>query len=142
MNQDDADDIQRAILGGYYLPDLPDADERENELINHPSYYQGCAQSTRPIVLMLGMLESWLDEECILAIENNHFVHTSFHMGEVITHLWRYGRKEGEALKDLRKAEWYLQRINERYPNNLKYFIPKQAIEMIRALISEDFPDA
>jgi Protein of unknwon function (DUF3310) len=112
------------------------------ESINHPSYYQGCAQPTRPIVLMLGVPESWIDEECIVAIENNRFVRTSFHMGEVITHLWRYGRKEGEALKDLRKAQWYLHRINERYPSNLNYAKIKQAIEMIRTLIAKDFPDA
>jgi Protein of unknwon function (DUF3310) len=112
------------------------------ELVNHPSYYAQCSEATRPIVMLLGIPHEWLDEECIIAIENNHFAHTSFHMGEVITHLWRYGKKPLECRKDLEKSQWYLRRINERYPSNLKFLDHVKAIAMIDKLIAKDFDNA
>ena len=46
--------------------------------------------------------------ECIDIIE-----HFNFNIGVAIKHLWRAGLK-GEALEDLQKAAWYLQREIER----------------------------
>lgn len=46
--------------------------------------------------------------ECIDIIE-----HFGFNIGTAIKHLWRSGLK-GEALEDLRKAAWYIQREIER----------------------------
>lgn len=46
--------------------------------------------------------------ECIDIIE-----HFNFNIGVIIKHLWRAGLK-GDALEDLQKAAWYLQREIER----------------------------
>lgn len=42
--------------------------------------------------------------ECITIVE-----HFTFNVGNAIKYLWRAGLK-GEALEDLRKAVWYIQR--------------------------------
>jgi hypothetical protein len=46
--------------------------------------------------------------ECIDVIE-----HFNFNLGAVIKHVWRAGLR-GEAMEDLRKAQWYLNREIER----------------------------
>jgi Protein of unknwon function (DUF3310) len=110
-----------------------------NDLINHPNYYAQCSEATRAIVVLLGISSEWIDEECILAIENHQFVQTSFHLGEVITHLWRYGNKPGEARKDLEKARWYLNRLNRLNPFGDDRYTYNKALEMIEELIVKDF---
>jgi hypothetical protein len=47
--------------------------------------------------------------ECIQITE-----HFSFCLGNVIKYVWRAGLK-GDALEDLKKAKWYLEREIERY---------------------------
>lgn len=62
--------------------------------INHPFHYAG------------GKVE------CIDAIESsmNPGEFRGFLKGQVIKYIWRYERK-GKALEDLRKAKWYLERL-------------------------------
>ena len=51
--------------------------------------------------------------ECIDAIEsatNSGFEH--YLQGVIIKYLWRY-RYKGKPVEDLRKAEWYLQKLIE-----------------------------
>jgi hypothetical protein len=63
--------------------------------INHPSHYTSsparCPECSRPI-------------ECIDVAE-----HQNFCLGNAMKYLWRAGLK-GDALEDLRKAQWYLAR--------------------------------
>lgn len=49
--------------------------------------------------------------ECIDVIE-----HMNFCVGNAIKYLWRAGLK-GEALEDLRKARWYVEREIQRLEN-------------------------
>lgn len=37
-----------------------------------------------------------------------------FHLGNVVKYVLRAGRKSADALEDLRKAQWYLEREIER----------------------------
>jgi hypothetical protein len=64
---------------------------REKEVVDHPAHYNQIP----------GI-------ECIDVIE-----HFSYPIGVVIKHLWRAGLK-GEAMEDLKKAQWYLNREIER----------------------------
>lgn len=42
--------------------------------------------------------------ECVVVVE-----HMNFCVGNAVKYLWRAGEK-GDALEDLRKAEWYVRR--------------------------------
>jgi hypothetical protein len=57
------------------------------DLVNHPPHYKHPS-----------------GVECITIVE-----HMSFLRGNAIKYLWRAGQK-GDALEDLRKARWYLDR--------------------------------
>jgi hypothetical protein len=46
--------------------------------------------------------------ECIQITE-----HMNFNLGNAIKYIWRAGKK-GDALQDLQKARWYLEREIER----------------------------
>lgn len=63
---------------------------RDPDLINHPSHYN----------------EHPSGVECITITEA-----FNFNVGNVIKYSWRAGLKEGtDAVMDLRKAAWYIQR--------------------------------
>jgi hypothetical protein len=59
-----------------------------NDPVNHPAHYTGDPSGV----------------ECITVTENH-----SFCLGNVIKYCWRAGRK-GDAVEDLKKARWYLDR--------------------------------
>lgn len=56
--------------------------------INHPPHYN----------------EHPSKEECITIVE-----HFNFNMGNAIKYIWRADQK-GDAISDLKKAAWYIQR--------------------------------
>ncbi len=56
--------------------------------VNHPNHY--CSHPS--------------GVECITVVE-----HMSFNVGNAIKYLWRMGQKQN-ALEDLRKARWYIDR--------------------------------
>jgi len=58
--------------------------------INHPSYYDHPSRA---------------DIECIDIIE-----WFPFNVGAAIKYLWRAGRKNPDAITDLKKARWYIER--------------------------------
>lgn len=60
--------------------------------VNHPAHYT----------------EHPSGVECITVAE-----HLSFNLGSALKYIWRAGRK-GDAIEDLRKAEWYIRREIER----------------------------
>lgn len=60
--------------------------------VNHPPHYNAHASGV----------------ECIQIVE-----HMSFNIGNAIKYLWRADEK-GQALQDLKKAAWYVQREIER----------------------------
>ena len=63
-----------------------------SEAVNHPAHYNANPSGV----------------ECITVIE-----HMSFNVGNAIKYLWRADEK-GNALEDLQKAKWYVQREIER----------------------------
>lgn len=67
----------------------------QNDAVNHPSHYTGHASGI----------------ECIKITE-----HFNFCTGNAIKYLWRAGQK-GDAVQDLRKAIWYIEREISRLQN-------------------------
>lgn len=67
----------------------------KSDMVNHPPHYA------------VGGLE------CIDVIES---LGLGYHLGQVLKYLWRAGRK-GDALEDLKKARWYLDREIARRQN-------------------------
>ena len=65
---------------------------KEDDPVNHPSHY-----NSHPSGI-----------ECIDVVE-----HMGFSIGNAIKYLWRAGLK-GDALEDLKKARWYLDREIQR----------------------------
>lgn len=63
-----------------------------SEQVNHPDHYNQIA----------GI-------ECIDVVE-----HFNFNLGNAIKYIWRAGLKSPDALTDLKKAVWYVQRELER----------------------------
>lgn len=63
-----------------------------HDAVNHPAHY-----TSHPAGI-----------ECIDVVE-----HLPFNIGNAIKYLWRAGLK-GDAVEDLRKAEWYARREIER----------------------------
>lgn len=63
-----------------------------NDPVNHPTHY-----TSHPAGV-----------ECITVVE-----HYSFNIGNAIKYLWRAGLK-GDAVEDLEKARWYVNRELER----------------------------
>lgn len=64
--------------------DIPNA----SDSVNHPSHYKGHPSGI----------------ECIQIVE-----HMNFCLGNAVKYIWRAGLK-GDAIEDLKKAQWYLQR--------------------------------
>lgn len=73
------------VRGAGLLPIPPD-------LINHPPHYKAHPSGV----------------ECIQITE-----HMSFNLGNAVKYIWRADEK-GDALEDLRKAAWYVNREIER----------------------------
>ena len=68
----------------------------QDDAINHPPHYTGHASGV----------------ECITVTEHHNFC-----IGNAIKYLWRAGSK-GDAVQDLRKAIWYIEReINRLHQN-------------------------
>jgi hypothetical protein len=67
-----------------------------SDLVNHPPHYTSHPSGV----------------ECIQVTE-----HLNFCIGNAIKYLWRAGLK-GEALEDLRKAAWYINREINRLERN------------------------
>lgn len=78
--KDEADDI--TTFGDAALPPAVD------ELVDHPAHYTSHASGV----------------ECIQITE-----HMNFCCGNAIKYIWRAGEK-GDAITDLKKARWYLDR--------------------------------
>ena len=92
----------KAIYGTRLTPDektvtapMPDPDPVSDKTIfpahdpvNHPAHYTSSKSGI----------------ECIDVVE-----HLSFNIGNAIKYLWRAGKK-GDALEDLRKSRWYVDR--------------------------------
>lgn len=67
-------------------------DAPDDDPVNHPAHYTRHPSGT----------------ECIEITE-----HMGFNLGNVIKYVWRSGER-GEALTDLKKAKWYLEREIQR----------------------------
>ncbi len=65
-----------------------DENEKKSDPVNHPKHY-----TLHPSGV-----------ECITVTE-----HFNFNLGNVIKYIWRKGEK-GNAIQDLQKARWYLDR--------------------------------
>jgi len=62
------------------------------EIVDHPKHY------------------NWLPVEAIDVAE-----HMTFNIGSALKYLWRVGRKpDTNAIEELRKAQWYIQREIDR----------------------------
>lgn len=59
------------------------------DLVNHPPHYTGHPSGI----------------ECITIVE-----HMGFCLGNAIKYIWRAGLKSTDAIEDLEKARWYLDR--------------------------------
>lgn len=83
------------IAGGHYcarcagaLRAIPRADGPDPDPVNHPAHYTGHPSGV----------------ECIRITE-----HMNFCLGNALKYIWRAGLK-GDAIEDLEKARWYLDR--------------------------------
>lgn len=65
------------------------ADQRE--AVNHPAHYGGAGNPFE----VIEVIEEWS---------------LGFHLGNVVKYVARAGKK-GNALEDLKKAQWYLSRL-------------------------------
>ena len=74
------------------------------ETVDHPDHYNSHPSGV----------------ECIAIIE--HFM---CNVALAIKHLWRHGLK-GDALEDLKKAEWYVRREIERLKKDESFRVPDQ----------------
>ena len=75
-----------------YLHELLALVRQMNDPVNHPRHYRANPSGV----------------ECIVVVE-----HMSFNVGNAMKYLWRADEK-GNALEDLKKAAWYVQREIER----------------------------
>ena len=71
--------------------DLEDLERYHHNTVDHPGYYGG---KDNPY-------------EAIKVIEAHNL---NFALGSVIKYVLRAGKKSDSALKDLQKAQWYIQR--------------------------------
>ena|SRR5688500_14550639 len=88
LNSDQMDAIRKGTVGSLGHIAIPDP-------VNHPSHY-----NSHPSGI-----------ECIMITE-----HMNFCLGNVIKYCWRADAK-GNAIEDLAKARWYLDREIERLKN-------------------------
>lgn len=64
-----------------------------NDAVNHPAHYT----------------EHPSGVECIVVTE-----HMNFCLGNAVKYIWRAGLKDNDAVEDLRKAVWYINREIDR----------------------------
>lgn len=60
-----------------------------NDDVNHPTHYTAHPSGV----------------ECITVTE-----HMNFNLGNAVKYIWRAGLKNNDAVKDLKKAAWYVNR--------------------------------
>jgi hypothetical protein len=65
----------------------------KTETVNHPPHYNAHPSGV----------------ECIAVVE-----HYNFNIGNAMKYLWRAGLKSPDAVEDLKKAAWYVNREIER----------------------------
>jgi hypothetical protein len=83
-------------LGYYHLPGCPRPGSLKPDPVNHPPHY-----TSHPSGI-----------ECIQITE-----HMGFNLGNAVKYIWRADLKH-DAIEDLKKARWYLDReIAKREPN-------------------------
>ena len=75
--------------------EMPDAEPVKNDLVNHPLHY------TKGGIECIDCIES--------VISSVSDPVQAFLVGQVVKYLYRYTMKNG--LEDLRKAQWYLNRL-------------------------------
>ena len=68
--------------------DLPTDERRAPDPVNHPPHYTRAGYECAEVVIALGL---------------------SYCLGNVLKYVWRCGHK-ADALQDLKKARWYLDR--------------------------------
>lgn len=68
---------------------LQDCETGMTDAVNHPSHYNSHASGI----------------ECITVTE-----HMNFNIGNAVKYLWRAGLKSEDAITDLEKARWYVER--------------------------------
>jgi hypothetical protein len=66
----------------------------EQEKVNHPAHYGGADNPYEAIKV----IEAW---------------GLGFHLGNAVKYIARAGKKDNDTLVDLKKAQWYLNRIIE-----------------------------
>ena len=90
----------------------------ENDPVNHPAHY-----TKHPSGI-----------ECIQITE-----HMNFCLGSAMKYIWRAGLK-GDAVEDLKKAKWYLDRELDRIAENrfLEYLDNETADELAALMLELD----
>lgn len=86
-------------------------DKLPHDSVNHPGHYNSNPSGV----------------ECITVVE-----HMSFNIGNAVKYLWRAGEK-GDALEDLRKAAWYVNREVERMSKQLSVTLTQAQADELRA---------
>jgi hypothetical protein len=79
----------------------------QHEAVNHPTHYTSHPSGV----------------ECIQITE-----HFNFCIGNAIKYLWRAGLK-GEAIEDLKKARWYVDRELARLGEGESNYLPSKQLE-------------
>lgn len=76
--------------------------------VNHPKHYTSHPSGT----------------ECITIVE-----HMNFNVGNAVKYLWRAGLKSDDAMTDLRKAAWYINReiVRLQLDSNIATAMPARA---------------
>jgi Protein of unknwon function (DUF3310) len=78
---------------GFEKIEIPRLSDTPNDPVNHPSHYT----------------EHPSGVECIQITE-----HMNFCLGNAVKYIWRAGLKNDNAIEDLKKARWYVDRELER----------------------------
>lgn len=94
MKTDAESQIKRDLMDSFHKTDLRvnDYHAKDNDPVNHPSHYTSHPSGV----------------ECIQVTE-----HMSFCVGNAVKYLWRADLKH-DAVEDLEKARWYIDRELER----------------------------
>ena len=88
----------------------------ENDPVNHPAHY-----TKHPSGI-----------ECIQITE-----HMNFCLGSAMKYIWRAGLK-GDAVEDLKKAKWYLDRELDRIAENrFQEYLDNETADELAALMLE-----
>lgn len=80
-------------VGCIFAPSWNNEAKKSHDAVNHPSHYT----------------EHPSGVECIQITE-----HMNFCLGNAVKYIWRAGLKNDNAIEDLKKARWYVDRELER----------------------------